>query len=116
MDYKHQYESMKKMVTMYQDEIVPGLWEKIKELEKQMPKWIPVSERLPKGANGKSLCEVVIAYLDCGEVSPQVCVGWLNIDKWYLVVDEDDYYTIWGFEAVTHWMPLPEPPKENDNG
>ena len=34
MDYKHQYESMKKMVTMYQDEVVPGLWEKIKELEK----------------------------------------------------------------------------------
>ena len=78
-------------------------------------KWIPVTERLPKGADGKSLCEVVIAYLNNGEVYPQVCVGWLNIDRWYLVVGDDDYYTIWGFEAVTHWMPLPEPPKEEMN-
>lgn len=38
MDYKRQYELMKKMVTMYQEEIVPGLWERIKELDKQLTK------------------------------------------------------------------------------
>ena len=75
-------------------------------------KWIPVTERLPKGANGKSLCESVIAYLNCKGVSPQICVGWLNGTWWYLLADDDDYYTTWKFEDVTHWMPLPEPPKE----
>ena len=75
-------------------------------------KWIPVTERLPKGADGKSLCESVIAYINCKGVAPQVCVGWLNGERWYLLIDEDDYHTIWQLEDVTHWMPLPEPPKE----
>lgn len=75
-------------------------------------KWIPVTERLPKGADGKSICELVVVYINCEELLPQVCTGWLNGDKWYLLVDDDDYSTIWGLDAVTHWMPLPEPPKE----
>lgn len=32
-NYKHLYQQMKKMVDMYQDEIVPGLWKEIKALE-----------------------------------------------------------------------------------
>ena len=32
-NYKHQYEAMKKMVAMYQDELEPELRERIKELE-----------------------------------------------------------------------------------
>ena len=76
-----------------------------------LPKWIPVTERLPQGADGKSICENVIAYLDNGDVVPQVCPGWLNGDKWYLLIDDYDYHTVWGLGAVTHWMPLPQPPK-----
>ena len=73
--------------------------------------WISVKDRLPQGADGKSLCEMVVAYLNNGEVVGQVCTGWLNGDKWYLIVGCDDYYTVWGLGAVTHWMPLPQPPK-----
>lgn len=73
--------------------------------------WISVKDRLPQGADGKSLCDNVLAYLNNGEIVGQVCTGWLNGDKWYLTVGEDDYYTVWGLGAVTHWMPLPEPPK-----
>ena len=73
--------------------------------------WISVKDRLPQGADGKSLCEMVVAYLNNGEVVGQVCTGWLNGDKWYLIVGCDDYYTVWGLSAVTHWMPLPQPPK-----
>ena len=76
-------------------------------------KWIPVTERLPEGADGKSICENVIAYLNNGEVKEQVCPGWLNGDKWYLLVGDEDCHTVWGLGAVTHWMPLPEPPKED---
>ena len=106
MDYKHQYESMKKMFTMYQDEVVPGLWEKIKQLEKQVPKWIPVTDRLPD-AHGTYLCyygfNQFLDYMTIG------CIDWIMFDK----------HPHWQHAStglfVTHWMPLPEPPKENDN-
>lgn len=106
MDYKHQYESMKKMVTMYQDEIVPGLWEKIKELEKQVPTWIPVTERLPDYF-GVFIIAVRMPYReglfeDSADFDP-FAKTWLPSMCWGK-----------GYE-VTHWMHLPEPPKENDN-
>ena len=34
--YKHLYEQMKKMVEMYQDEIVPALRQSIAELEQEL--------------------------------------------------------------------------------
>lgn len=37
-NYKHLYEQMKKVVTMYQDEIVPGMWREIEDLEKNQIK------------------------------------------------------------------------------
>ena len=65
-----------------------------------MPKWIPVTERLPE-CDGRYLCNVksfsfpgtfyrtILQYVDGGFV-------------------EGHIYT----DDVTHWMPLPEPPKE----
>ena len=53
-----------------------------------VPSWIPVSERLPKFG------QKVIAYSDC----VHFCWFWHN----------DNY----SWSKVTHWMPLPEPPKE----
>ena len=75
-------------------------------------RWIPVAERLPKGGNGKDVAENVIAYLNNGEVIEQVCTGWCNGDEWWLIVGDEDTHTAWGLGAVTHWMPLPEAPKE----
>lgn len=37
-NYKHLYEQMKKMVAMYQDEIVPGMRKAIEDLEKDQIK------------------------------------------------------------------------------
>lgn len=37
-NYKQRYEQMKKLVTQYQDEIVPGLRKKIEELEQNQVK------------------------------------------------------------------------------
>ena len=73
-------------------------------------RWIPVTERLPKGCNGEDLSENVIAYLNNGELT-EVCTGWCNGDQWWLIVGDRDTHTSWGMGAVTHWMPLPEPPK-----
>ena len=121
MDYKHQYESMKKMVTMYQDEIVPGLWEKIKELEKQMPTWIPVAERLPdkdgrylvyKQFHGFTLCDIASFAKDGRKVNEYDFEHeWENV--WY---GYDSEYGHVISDSVTHWMLLPEVPKEDNNG
>ena len=70
--------------------------------------WIPVSERLPQGADGKSLCKNVIAYTIDGQVVP----GWLNGAYWYLLLLDDTAFTRLERDCVTHWMPLPQPPKE----
>ena len=100
MDYKHQYESMKKMVTVYQDEIVPGLWERIKELEKQVPMWIPVSERLPD--ENKRILVLLSSKISV--------VAYIRQNVWYVAWNQAP------LNHVTHWMPLPEPPKEKENG
>ena len=34
-NYKHLYQQMKKMVTMYQDEVVPGMRKTIEDLEEE---------------------------------------------------------------------------------
>lgn len=73
-------------------------------------KWIPVTERLPRGANCEEICENVIAYLNRGD--GYVCTGWLCGSSWWLIVGEDEDHTRWKMDDVTHWMPLPEPPKE----
>lgn len=58
-------------------------------------KWIPVSERLPD-ANG-----VYLSVDDMGIYSFRVFDP--NKRMWK---------AIWEDEKVTHWMPMPEPPKE----
>ena len=66
--------------------------------KKRKPKWIPVTERLPE--NGE--------YVLCFCRANIVCV--LRRDKggdWY---ENPTHVYMSGF--VTHWMPLPEPPKE----
>lgn len=53
-NYKHLYEQAKKMIAMYQDELVPGYRKKIEELEKQIAagnnvgtELSPTADRLP---------------------------------------------------------------------
>lgn len=78
-----------------------------------LPKWIPVSERLPKMQTFTSndpndfweyeCSEMVLAYTDKG-VRMVEC-------------GRDEHGMFWDEEGgtshrnVTHWMPLPEPPK-----
>lgn len=65
-----------------------------------VPSWIPVTERLPK-EHGRYLCNIKSgAFRGC----------------YYQAIR---YYDQYGFrdgciytDDVTHWMPLPEPPKE----
>ena len=73
----------------------------------RVPKWIPVAERLPE-----SVCKSYLCLTDTGYHCE---VRWTNNvyglrksdNKWgWSIADVPQYCN------VTHWMPLPEPPKE----
>lgn len=72
-------------------------------------KWIPVSERLPE------IGEIVLAYIDelgliirAKIVDTKDYRGERRID--WARVDKDPFFL--SCYTITHWMPLPEPPKE----
>ena len=90
-NYKHLYEQTKKMLAMYQDELVPGFRKQIEEMEAKN-KWIPVSERLPERG------QEVIIYT--GNIQKPTVLAY---QFW------NPKYDTWAH--VTHWMPLPTPPE-----
>lgn len=73
------------------------------------PQWIPVTERLPDliPCNaGTAYSEAVIVWTDGKKAMVAV---WDGID----FLCAADYWEAWG-ENITHWMPLPEPPKDGE--
>lgn len=68
-----------------------------------LQKWIPVSERLPDTSGDYLTRCHHYRNGDWSEVVP------FDVDKNYFA-DLDGYY----YPFVTHWMPLPEPPKEEN--
>ena len=61
-----------------------------------MSEWISVKERLPEDDDLVLVYHKALRYIDIGSVS---LVRW---DSTYSAI----------CRATTHWMPLPEPPKE----
>ena len=82
-----------------------------KGYEAAKPKWIPVSERLPENDYGKHWKErphyLVLIKNGLMRVATYGYkeYGWW-IDSHNCVLKKEHY------TEVTHWMPLPEPPKE----
>lgn len=70
-----------------------------------MNEWIKVEDKLPN--NG----DYVLTF-SCGRVDIQMCyinmTSRKNQKKWYFCDHNDD----WIDDYVTHWMPLPNLPKE----
>ena len=79
--------------------VVPDALVYIQQLEAQVPKWISVEDRLPEKA-GKYL---VHAHHWVKGVPSIITTALFYGGKW----DKYNAYT------VDHWMPLPEPPKED---
>jgi hypothetical protein len=87
----------------------------IEELSK--PRWIPVEERLPDTMKDKSAysgwsaeiapSDDVLCYL--GSEKRQTVAWYSHTFEEWTTVDEN---TVYKYGEVTHWMPLPEPPKE----
>lgn len=61
--------------------------------------WISVKDRLPE--NG----DVVLCFMEFGE---QRILQWDSVSSWWLGYGHGDD---WQKADVTHWMPLPKPPK-----
>lgn len=74
----------------WRDQLLYEAAEAIEQLEAALPKWIPVTERLPEKNTW------VLAY---GKYNDHV-------------VDYVDINGLWSYGNITHWMPLPEPPEE----
>lgn len=66
------------------------------------PKWISVKERLPEEEEGGKFL---------------VCFSGGNRHLYYFTLDDGFYHPTYSSDTpVTHWMPLPEPPKEEEVG
>ena len=63
-------------------------------------KWIPVTERLPENFVS------VLGYMPASEPFPPVRECYTVGKAFYFPALEDT-------QLVTHWMPMPEPPKED---
>lgn len=73
--------------------------------EVQQMRWIPVEERLP-GVSGNYICAVK----DKNGSVWTIPAEWsLEMKTWFGAFGEIK-------NKVTHWMPLPQPPKEEPNG
>ena len=69
-------------------------------LECNMPVWIPVTERLP---------EKIGLYL-----TYDMNVWERPFEKQAMAYWDGEHFLVSKFSAVTHWMPLPEPPKDGE--
>ena len=96
-NYKILYENMKKMVEKYQDDIVPGLRRSIERLEAER-QWISVEDRLPTEPT-----EYIVVIKGGASATTLLFDGSLWFEE-----DQDGWRT---YYAVTHWMPIPQPPK-----
>lgn len=73
--------------------------------------WIPVTERLPE-SKVKILVyggSIEIWHNGVKQPMPSIFTGYMRgLDEGWFAWESDDY-----IGNVTHWMPLPEPPKED---
>lgn len=64
-----------------------------------MPRWISVEERLPEAHKN------VLVYVTNPIGWWNVEIDWMDEQGWVCSADSE-------WHTITHWMPLPEPPKE----
>jgi hypothetical protein len=73
-----------------------------------MNNWISVNDALPE------LTVCVDLYVDWQDYTGRVCNCFRNNDGDYWMWDDSVRFKInINASLVTHWMPLPEPPKDN---
>lgn len=82
--------------------IVARALEQIKNDGYTVQRWIPCNEMLPEPLQNVIICTDI----------KTVTVAWINGNEWYFADTGNGHIEQWGLDDITHWMPLPEPPKE----
>ena len=100
-DWRTAYGRVKMELDEYRDTIVPALMERVQELERR---WIPVTERFPHAEYGES--DNVLTYNELGVQRVLYFDGGCWCYPSGEIYDKPFH--------VTHWMEMPEPPKESD--
>ena len=101
------------------------LKKEIEKLRAQLPRWIPVTERLPEERVLVNVLWVNRApepYYEKIKGIPFSDTACFYRERWYwdspAVIDllaeygKDEFDLVDDAVEITHWMPLPEPPKE----
>ena len=72
---------------------------------REQPRWISVEERLPEESGRYIVLRKSGDCLDCQYEKDR--------DNWGVLIDMGEVGAIWvDYNGVTHWMPMPEPQKE----
>ena len=87
------------------DEMVDSIMELLATDKNVGHKWIPVTERLPDKAEK---CLAVVKSL-FGKGNPYIQLMWYGKNGFHYSDPDFGYMNMNRY--VTHWMPLPEPPK-----
>lgn len=92
----HNYVSLNREAFSYDSNAMLNMFRKGAQWQAMQSPWISVKERLPEHDNGQSLCEVLVKTCDgrCSVIA-NICV--------------EDMMEAGG---ATHWMEIPELPKE----
>lgn len=81
-----------------------GDWEHV-SVRYKAPRWVPVEERLPEKMKIVLVFKRRTAHFIWSDATWSIETDWCGEDGWSRTPHN-------GCFAVTHWMPLPEPPKE----
>lgn len=89
-------------------------------LTEDEPRWIPVTERLPEDVYGKEREQIVVLVCtksgkvsQCARMADYECIADETLTKVEWIKNGKFYWS--KNKAVTHWMPLPEAPKEKSH-
>ena len=93
------------------------IFDLVAAIERLESPWIPVSERLPED----HVLVVVLWYESDSDDSRRIDIDYIEEEMWGDWFNRAEHFNIAGGNCneeapYTHWMPLPSPPKENNNG
>lgn len=91
----------------WQEDAAADALARIQQLEAQVPRWIPVEERLPEKHKIVLVFKRRTAHFIWSDADWNIEADWCGEDGWSRTPHN-------GCFAVTHWMPLPQPPKEEE--